>query len=206
MFKQMGEDTKVHPDTLVYPLLAAGFDGLCYDGQPFFHASHPVGNGSGGTAYVSNFQDGSGPGWFLMCTKRVVKPLIWQKRQDYKMVPRTAPTDPSVFDRHTFLYGVDGRGNAGLGLWQLAFGSKAELTPANFEAAYQAMMQVKNENGLPMGLMPDLLVVPPSYRATAKRIVDVAQQFTFVAGGAGGGGDNINYKATDLEVSPWLTL
>jgi phage major head subunit gpT-like protein len=199
--QQMGQDTKVHPDTLIYPLLNAGFTNLCYDGQPFFDANHPVGDGTGGTAYVSNYQAGAGAPWFLLCTKRVVKPLIWQKRQEYRFTPLFNPTDPNVFFNRKFIYGVDGRGNAGYGLWQLAFGSKAELTPANFEAAYQAMLEFKNDNGLPMGIVPDLLVVPPSYRATGKRIVETKFQFA-----SSTGGDNINYGAAELLVSPYLAL
>lgn len=204
--QQMGQDTKVHPDTLIYPLYNTGFTGLCYDGQTFFSANHPVGDGAGGTTYVSNYQSGSGAPWFLLCTKRVIKPIIWQKRQEYRFTPLFNPADPNVFFNRKFIYGVDGRGNAGYALWQLAFGSKADLTPANFNAAYQAMMQVKNDNGLPMGIMPDLLVVPPSYRAAAKTLLDTETFFTFAAGGEGGGGSNINYKAVDLLVSPYLAL
>ena len=204
--QQAGQDTKVFPDTLIYPLLNAGFSTRCYDGQPYFNANHPVSDGAGGTAYVSNVQSGSGPAWFLLCTKRVIKPLIWQLRQPWEFVSLFNPSDPNVFRNRKFIYGVDGRGNSGLGLWQLAFGSQQDLTPANFEAAYQAMLQVKNENGLPMGIIPDLLVVPPTLRATGMRIVKTQTQFVFAAGGAGSGGDNANFQATDLHVSPYLTL
>lgn len=59
--------------------------------------------------------------WYLLCTKRGVKPLIFQKRQAPTLVQRTAPTDPSVFDLKTFLYGVDARGAAGYSFPFLAF-------------------------------------------------------------------------------------
>ena len=61
--------------------------------------------------------------WFLLCTKRPIKPLIYQQRQKAKFVSKTAETDDNVFMSKQFLYGVDSRGNAGFGFWQMAVGS-----------------------------------------------------------------------------------
>lgn len=59
--------------------------------------------------------------WFLLCTSRPIKPLIWQQRKKPKFVSKTQETDDNVFMKKTFLYGVDSRGNAGFGFWQMAY-------------------------------------------------------------------------------------
>lgn len=43
----MAEEARRHIDELVFELLASGFAGVCYDGQPFFDTDHP--DGVGGT-------------------------------------------------------------------------------------------------------------------------------------------------------------
>lgn len=59
--------------------------------------------------------------WYLLCTKRPVKPLIYQQRQPAKFVSKTNETDDNVFFSRQFLYGADSRGNAGFGFWQMAY-------------------------------------------------------------------------------------
>lgn len=61
--------------------------------------------------------------WFLLCTKQFLKPLIFQKRRDTKLVAKTKLDDDNVFMRDEYLWGVDGRSNVGYGFWQMAFGS-----------------------------------------------------------------------------------
>ncbi|PYG86731.1 phage major head subunit gpT-like protein [Ruminiclostridium sufflavum DSM 19573] len=61
--------------------------------------------------------------WFLLCTKKPVKPLIYQERQKPKFVTMVADNDENVFMRKEFLYGADSRGNAGYAFWQMAYGS-----------------------------------------------------------------------------------
>ena len=64
-----------------------------------------------------------GSAWFLLCTSRPLKPLIFQERKKPKFVSKTNETDDNVFMSKQFLYGVDARGNAGYGFWQMAYGS-----------------------------------------------------------------------------------
>lgn len=64
--------------------------------------------------------------WFLLCTKRPVKPFIFQLRRRPQLVAKDSPSDDNVFFSKEFIYGVDARYNAGYGLWQLAFGSTGE--------------------------------------------------------------------------------
>jgi len=66
---------------------------------------------------------GADTSWFLMDTSRPLKPMIFQKRSPAKFVSLTNETDPNVFMKKEYLYGVDYRGNAGYGFWQMAIGS-----------------------------------------------------------------------------------
>lgn len=65
--------------------------------------------------------------WFLLCTNKTIRPFIYQNRKEPKLVSKTAETDDNVFFEKTYYYGVDSRGNAGYGLWQLAYGSTGEV-------------------------------------------------------------------------------
>lgn len=42
MIAEMGHAARQHPDTIIFPLLAASFTSPCYDGQYFFDTEHPV--------------------------------------------------------------------------------------------------------------------------------------------------------------------
>lgn len=196
MVSQLGMDAKTHPDELVFALLAAGFTGRCYDGQYFFDTDHPVLDENGEAQSVSNMQAGSATPWFLMDTSRAIKPLIFQKRKDYKFVAMDQESDTNVFMRKQFLYGVDARCNVGYGLWQLCFGSKLELNAANFNAALAAMQSFQGDNGKPLGVNPTLLVVPPTLRSAALEIIK-AERDAY-------GKTNINQGAVEVLVTPWL--
>ena len=60
--------------------------------------------------------------WFLLCTSRFLKPIIFQKRKPIQLVQLTKTDDLNVFMKKEFLYGADGRANAGFGFWQMAYG------------------------------------------------------------------------------------
>lgn len=61
--------------------------------------------------------------WFLLDTRRKLKPIIYQVRKEIKMTALTKDTDENVFMRDEFIWGADGRSNVGYSFWQLAFGS-----------------------------------------------------------------------------------
>lgn len=196
LFKQMGQDAKEFPDLQVFGLLKEGFNQACYDGQNFFDSDHPVGNGSNEKS-VSNMQAGSGEGWYLLCTKRHIKPLIWQTRRAFSITMKTdAQSSDHVFMRDEYIWGTDGRCNAGLGLWQMAFGSKAELNDTNFTKGRSEMMKFTNDAGSPLGVIPDLLVVGPGNMSAAEKLLEAMNK--------AGGESNTNYKKVDLLICPWL--
>ena len=167
LFGEMGYAAATHPDSLVFALLAAGNTTLCYDGQYFFDTDHPVGNGT-----VSNWGGGSSAAWYLLETRRPLKPLIFQRRRDYDLKAMTSAEDEGVFLRDEYRYGVDARCNVGFGLWQMAYGSKQTLDETNFGAACVALASQKDDEGRPLGVKGNLLVVPPSLEAAALKLVN----------------------------------
>lgn len=168
----MGHLARNHPEELIFGLLADGFSTSCYDGQNFFDTDHPQTDKSGAPVTVSNRQAGTGPSWYLMDTSRAVRPIVWQEREPYDFVSKTSPSDDNVFMNNEFLYGVGARVNAGFGLWQLAFGSNAELTPENYAAARAAMMDFRSDDGRVLGVNPTTLVVPPALESDALHVVN----------------------------------
>lgn len=61
----------------------------------------------------------SSTAWFLIDRSFGIMPLIWQLRQAPQLSQRTADTDPNVFERDVFQYGIRARGVATPGLWFL---------------------------------------------------------------------------------------
>lgn len=79
-----------------------------------------------GTAKILVVPELAGAGedaWYLLCTSRFMKPIIYQVRKPIVFVSLTNETDTNVFLNNQYLYGADGRGNAGFGFWQMAYGS-----------------------------------------------------------------------------------
>ena len=195
-FEDMGYAAASHPDELIFDLLLKGFETPCYDGQNFFDTDHPVGD-KGSELSVSNMQDGDKSPWFLFDTSRPLKPMIFQRRREYRLQSKEDPrTDHHVFMRDEFLYGVDARVAAGFGFWQMAFGSKAELTEANFDKAMSSMMGLRSDKGRKLGIKPTLLVVGPENRAAAKKIVAAERDAA--------GASNVNFNEVELAIIPWL--
>lgn len=61
--------------------------------------------------------------WYLLCTNKFLKPIIYQVRTPIKLVKKTNDTDDNVFMQNEFVYGADGRCNVGYGFPQMAYGS-----------------------------------------------------------------------------------
>lgn len=199
LIEEMGRASGDHPDELIFALLAAGFTTVCYDGQYFFDTDHPVGSGESVTN-VSNMQAGAGTPWFLMDTSRSIKPLLFQDRDSYKFQMLTAEDDEAVFMRDEYLYGIRARVNAGFGLWQLAFASKGTLDAANYAAARSAMMAFKSDEGRPLGIVPNKLVVGPSLEQAARKLVN-----NQLVDSGGVSVSNEWAGSVELIVVPWLT-
>jgi phage major head subunit gpT-like protein len=197
--ESQGQAAKDLMNDLIFQAVAAGFASPCYDDQYFFDTDHPVyanEDGTGAVTPVSNMQAGTGAPWVLLCTKRAPKPLYLQERVAVQFESQTTAATPNVFDLDVYSFGGRWRGNAAYGFWQCAFGSKADLTVANFEAAYDAMMNFKGDGQRKLGIVADTMLVGPSNRVKAETILNREK--------IAGGDSNINYKRVELIVTPWM--
>ena len=196
MFVEMGESTSAHPDLLCFAALKDGFASECYDGQYFFDTDHPVIAEDGTKTTVANTDGGSGAPWFLLSTNRALKPIIYQEREKPQFVAKDNPTDTNVFTNKEFVYGVDGRSNVGYGFWQMAWGSKQTLDAAHYATARAAIQGMKGDHGRPLGIVPNLLVVPPSLESAGRKLLNSENA---------AGGETNEWKGTaELLVVPWL--
>ena len=201
--RSMAQEASDFLDREVAKLIAQGFENTCYDGQHFFDEEHPVypkTDGTGTATLVSNIYKktnaDTGTPWFLLSLNKELKPFIVQNRTGMEMEAITDTQNENVFMKDKYLYGIRHRGNCGYGLWQQAVASKADLNAENFEKAYQLMQGFKRDGGDPMGITPTTLLVPPSLRSAAKKVID---RLTLENGEG-----NINYKAVEIIVNPWL--
>lgn len=193
----LAQEARKHPEKLIADLISAGFTTACYDGQYFFDTDHPVGSGT-----ASNFGGGSDTPWYLLDTSRAIKPFIFQLRREVQLVRMDRQEDEHAFMRKKYRYGVDYRGAAAYGLWQLAYSSKETLNPTNYAVARTAMMSLTNSEGRPLGIKPSMLLVPPSLEALAREILQA--QFIIGDPAAGGAKSNIWQGTADLLVVPEL--
>ena len=196
LFEEMGMSTAAHPDTLVFDLLKNGFATACYDGQFFFDTDHPVLDANGVETSVANTDGGAGTPWYLIDASRPLKPILFQDREPWDFVAMDNPTDENVFHRDKFLYGSKARYNVGFGFWQFAWGSKQTLDATHYATARAALSGMKGDYGRPLGLMPNLLVVPPSLESAGRKLLNSEYA---------GGGETNEWKGTaELLVVPWL--
>jgi len=196
MFQEMGQSTGSKWEDLTWSLLKAGFATNCYDGQSYFDTDHPVLDANGTPQSVANTDGGAGTPWFLIDDSRALKPIILQKRKDFEFVARDALTDENVFKNKEFQYGADARANVGFGFWQFAWGSKQTLDATHYAAARAAISGMKGDHGRPLGLMPRLLIVPPSLESAGRKLLNSEYA---------SGGETNEWKGTaELLVVPWL--
>lgn len=116
-----GEPLVIVPDTLVVP---PALEGMARD-ILFADFISGTRNTMKDTAKLITAPQlaGDDTKWYLLCTSRPIKPLIFQQRKEPKFVSKTNETDDNVFFSKQYLYGVDSRDNAGYGFWQMAIGS-----------------------------------------------------------------------------------
>lgn len=203
LMAEMGRSAGAKPDELVFGLLGAGLTTACYDGKNFFATNHPVLDKNGKPVAQSNADlaaSNGGDKWYVLDTTRALKPLIYQSRKQPNFVAMTAETDPNVFTKAELQYGVDARGNAGFGFWQMAQVCDKELNAENLWAAIEAIGGRTGDHGRKLGLKANLLVVPATLEAKATKLL--TSELIAVAG-AGTESNDLKGRLTPL-VASWL--
>lgn len=193
---QFAQNAARFPDELVFPLFKNGDKNRCYDGQYFFDEDHPNFNESGGEVTVSNILKGDKPAWYLIDDTQVMRPIIYQERKSFKLVNKDQERDGNVFEQDAFIYGVDGRCNAGFGLWQLAFKATVDLNAENYAQARTKMAAYRRRDGSALGINPTKLLVPPVLEAQARKLLNAEL--------INGGESNIWRGSAELVVIPYL--
>jgi phage major head subunit gpT-like protein len=196
MMEMMGANAAAHPDRLIFDLLKAGFATACYDGRPFFDASHPVKGPDDTVRMVSNTGGGSGAPWFLLDCSKPLRPLFFQERRPADLVRMDDPNDQNVFLKKEYIYGTDMRCNVGFGLWQFAYGSKAALDATSYGAARAALAAMRDDADKPIGVMPTHLVVGSALEGAGRVLIAAANNTD--------GASNIWAGTAELIVSPFL--
>lgn len=193
-----GDQVAYFPDTLVYPLLAAGFTTLCYDGQNYFDTDHPLETTPASTFsnVVGDPATDTGEPWFLIDDTKVLKPIVYQERRPF-VFKNMNPNEEYTWFNNKYAAGVDGRCNVGFSFPQLAIGSKAALTDANYEEAKKLLQTMKKVDGTPIGVRPTKLVVGPANEAAAKKLISRML--------VEGGDSNIYYNDVEIVVSPLIS-
>ena len=108
------------PDTLEVPPALEATAKLCV--APMLAGLQP--NPYAGKCQVlMNPRLTSATAWFVHCTKRPVKPFIYQERKAPIFVQQITEESSDVFDKKEFKFGAEARAAGGYGLWQMSVGS-----------------------------------------------------------------------------------
>ena len=202
MAREMADEFERFMNRNVAALITGGFANLCYDGQKFFDASHPVYPSTDGTGDAEAFSnivgggDETGSPWALLSLSGSLKPFIVQQRTQPEFEEITDTKNDKVFMQDKYLYGIRYRGSFGYGLWQQAVGSKDQLTATNYEKARLAMQTLKRDGGDPLGIVPTHLICGPTNEAAARAILSREL--------INGGESNPNYHTAELVIVPHL--
>lgn len=201
MFEQMGVSANEHIDINVFKALVDGFTELCYDGKPFFSKDHPINSKEDGSGTSSTFTNivndtvTTKPAWFLLDARKVIKPILYQNRQDARLQTVTNPANDTVFMKDEYLYGVDARRAFGYSFPQLAVACRDDLSEVNFNKAYALLEGMKLDGNRPMNTRGSILVVPTSLRSAAEDILEKQNKAN--------GESNVNYHRVELLVTPF---
>lgn len=198
VFEQLGQDSKQHPNEIIFEMLKSGRTTLGYDKVPYFSTLHPTTDAKGKVTTQSNLttEAGNKPTWYVFDTSKAIKPLVWQVRKPYEFVRKDQSTDDIVFFNNQAIYGANARVAAGFALWQLAHACDKALDATNFKAVRQAMRGLKADNGRPLAIKPVEIHVPTSLESAAELLFGKAT--------INGGEENELYKAVKVVVNPYL--
>lgn len=158
-----GQEARMLRPKLVAKALQNGDSGLCYDGHPFFYASHPVGE-DGDTTAVSNLYDDGGS-WaatpiYMADLSQVIKPIILNDRLAPQFQQFTSMNDEHVFKNREYLFGTNSAHGTAYGLWQTCFRSELAATVNSLLALELAMKSLTKDKKDEDGRRPYLGIKP----------------------------------------------
>jgi phage major head subunit gpT-like protein len=131
-----GKPMRIRPDTLVVPP-ELEFEARQLLNSQFIATDLLLGGGTHGATVQDNVLRGTldlvvwpfladrPTDWYVLCTKRAIKPLIFQNREAAEFAALSKPEDHNVFNFDEYMYGARARCVAGYGPWFLALKSEA---------------------------------------------------------------------------------
>lgn len=124
--KDNGDSANIRPNLLVVPPTLEAMARRILEAEMIEGTTNPW-KGSAELLIDSNLAWGTYENnWFLLDTSKPLKPMIFQERKKTKFVSKVNENDDNVFFKNEYVYGADGRYNAGYGFWQFAYGSTGE--------------------------------------------------------------------------------
>lgn len=124
--KENGDPISINPALLIVPPNLEAEARKILEAELIDGTTNPW-KGSAELLVDENISGGDYPdNWFLVDNTKPLKPIIYQERKPIKFVSKVSEQDDNVFMNNKFLYGADGRYNAGYGFWQMAYGSTGE--------------------------------------------------------------------------------
>lgn len=121
LIDENGNSLNVIPDTLVVPPALEGAAKTILTAE-YIDGSSNIWKDTAKLLVVPELA-GEDKAWYLLCTIKALKPLIFQEREAPKFTSMTNENDENVFNYDEYRYGIRARSNAGYGFWQMAFGS-----------------------------------------------------------------------------------
>lgn len=184
----LGQQAKYLKPKLCAAALDAGSasTSLCFDGQPFFDVSHPVGEGDDVTL-VSNYIGSGGASaaspWYMMDLSRPIKPIIHLEREPVRFYSFTDLKDQNVFNNREFLFAADASQGTGYGLWHSCFRIEDTATVQKILDTDFAMRDLRGDKKDEHGRRPKLGIKPTHivYGATNRVRMFQLQQATIAS-------------------------
>lgn len=192
MVSGWGQTSAELGDRLAFEALRDGNIRECYDGQNFFDAEHPVGDG-----VVSNINTAATvQPWYLLDCSQALKPILLQEREAPHFHMVTNMQDSEVMKTGNYLMGAEARYGAGYTYWQLAYRSTATLDAAGYQAAKDAGQALVNDEGEPSPVRYTHCVAGRSNIAAARAL--------FTKAALAGGESNIWLNDVVVIEAEWL--
>lgn len=118
---ETGAPLKLRPNLLVVPPALEDTANFLMTADKFPDDTKNIYKGTAEVLVVAELE--SDTEWFLFDTNQIIKPLIFQVREEPEFVSQTNMDSDDVFNKGEYKFGVEARGSAGYGFWQMGYGS-----------------------------------------------------------------------------------
>lgn len=170
----------MHTDKMVWHMLPGGLASTCYDGQPYFSATHP--RLMGGATFTNiAVGGGSAAPWYMAHMAAGRRPIFFQNREVLSSRWKRPPaTEGSVFYDEQVEFKIKYRGAFGYSYPEYCFISRETFSAANVKLVRLQMNTQVNSAGRKLSLAPTHLIVGPTNYDAAEELLHTKD---FLSGG-----------------------